>query len=114
MARRRYTIGAGELLSMSRRGQPKDNPQAESFFRTLRAEQVCVSEYLGFDGAHRQPGHFIEVAYNRKRLHSSLGYVPPAEFEAGLAVTAHQKRHLDQVTVGAPSPGPPRAPAPPW
>ena len=75
---------AGMLLSMSRRGQPRDNPQAESFFRTLKMEQVYLSEYLDFDDAHRQLSQFIEDVYNRKRLHSALGYVPPVEFEAGL------------------------------
>jgi transposase InsO family protein len=105
---------AGMLPSMSRRGQPRDNPQAESFFRTLKTEQVYVSEYLNFDDAHRQLDHFIEVVYNRKRLHSSLGYLPPAEFEAGLAVTAHEKGHPGQSTVGAPTPEPQMAPAPAW
>jgi putative transposase len=79
---------AGMLLSMSRRGQPKDNPQAESFFRTLKMEQVYLSEYLDFDDAQRQIGHFIEAVYNHKRLHSAIGYVPPVEFEAKLAARA--------------------------
>jgi len=79
---------AGMLLSMSRRGQPKDNPQAESFFRTLKTEQVYLSEYLDFDDAHSQIGHFIEDVYNHKRLHSAIGYLPPAEFEAKLAAQA--------------------------
>ncbi len=65
---------AGMVLSMSRRGQPKDNAQAKSFFRTLKVEQVYLSEYPDFDDAHRQIGHFIEEVHNRKRLHSSLGY----------------------------------------
>ena len=88
---------AGMLLSMSRRGQPKDNPQAESFFRTLKVEQVYLSEYLDFDDAQRQLSQFIEDVYNRKRLHSSLGYVPPAEFEAKLAAQAQAE------SVSAPS-----------
>jgi transposase InsO family protein len=79
---------AGMLLSMSRRGQPKDNPQAESFFRTLKMEQVYLSEYLDFEDAHAQIGHFIEAVYNQKRLHSALGYLPPVEFEAKLAAQA--------------------------
>ena len=83
--------GAGMVLSMSRRGQPRDNPQAESFFRTLKAEQVYLSEYLDFDDAYRQLGQFIEDVYNRKRLHSAIGYVPPAEFEAGLALAERER-----------------------
>jgi len=73
------------LLSMSRRGQPRDNPQAESFFRTLKLEQVYLSEYRDFEDAYRQVGMFIEEVYNRKRLRSSLGYRPPTEFEALVA-----------------------------
>ena len=96
---------AGMLPSMSRRGQPRNNPQAESFFRTLKTEQVYMSEYLNLDDAHRQLDHFIEVVYNRKRLHSSLVYLPPAGFETGLAVTAHEKGHPGQSTVGAPTRG---------
>lgn len=77
--------GAGMLLSMSRRGQPRDNPQVESFFRTLKLEQVYLTEYHDFDDAYRQIGTFLEEVYNRKRLHSSLGYRPPTEFEALVA-----------------------------
>jgi putative transposase len=105
---------AGMLLSMSRRGQPRDNPQAESFFRTLKMEQVYLSEYLDFDDAYRQLGQFIEDVYNRKRLHSSLGYVPPAEFEAGIRLIGREKGHPGQSTVGAPTPELPLAPAPAW
>jgi transposase InsO family protein len=102
---------AGMLLSMSRRGQPRDNPQAESFFRTLKAEQVYLAEYLDFDDAQQQLRQFIDDVYNQKRLHSSLGYVPPAEFEAGLRAVEHEKGHPGRSAVGAPTPGPPPAPA---
>lgn len=105
---------AGMLLSMSRRGQPQDNPQAESFFRTLKTEQVYLSEYLGFDDAYQQLGQFIEDVYNRKRLHSSLGYVPPVEFEAGLALPEGEKGHPGRSTVGAPTPERPMAPTLSW
>ena len=56
-------------------------------------EQVYLSEYEDFDDAYRQLGQFIEDVYNRKRLHSSLGYVPPAEFEAGLALAQREMGH---------------------
>lgn len=72
----------GMVLSMSRPGCPTDNPQAESFFRTLKTEQVYLSEYRDYQDAYRQIAHFIDEVYNRKRLHSSLGYMPPDEFEA--------------------------------
>ena len=105
---------AGMLLSMGRRGQPRDNPQVESFFRTLKMEQVYLSEYLDLDDAYRQIGHFIEDVYNRKRLHSALGYLPPAEFEAGLALAEGEKGHPGRSTVGVPVPGLPLAPASVW
>lgn len=69
------------LISMSRRGNPYDNAQAESFMKTLKYEEVYRTEYLDFADAERRIGKFIESVYNRKRLHSALGYLPPAEFE---------------------------------
>lgn len=77
---------AGLTLSMSRRGRPTDNPQAESFFRTLKVEQVYLNEYVDIDDARRQIRRFIDHVYNQKRLHSALGYIPPVEFEAIVAV----------------------------
>ena len=72
---------AGLILSMSRRGRPRDNAQAESFFRTLKVEQVYLTEYRDLADARRQLRRFIEQVYNRDRLHSALGYRPPVEFE---------------------------------
>jgi len=69
------------LISMSRRGNPYDNAQAESFIKTLKYEEVYRNEYLGFADARRCIGKFIESVYNENRLHSALGYLPPAEFE---------------------------------
>ena len=71
----------GILISMSRRGNPYDNAQAESFIKTLKYEEVYRTEYLDFADAWRRIGHFLESVYNQKRLHSALGYLPPAEFE---------------------------------
>lgn len=87
---------AGLTLSMGRRGQPTDNPRAEAFFRTLKMEQVYLTEYLDFEDAYRQIRRFIERVYNHKRLHSSLGYVPPVEFEEKLR--AKPKRRSAPVT----------------
>jgi len=100
---------AGMILSMSRKGRPRDNPQAESFFRTLKTEQVYLSEYLDFEDAYRQIGRFLNQVYNRERLHSKLGYLPPAEFEA--AEREKEKGHPGRSTVGAPAPERPMAPA---
>lgn len=102
---------AGMVLSMSRRGKPRDNPQAESFFRTLKMEQVYLTEYLDFDDAYHQIAHFIDDVYNEKRLHSSLGYLPPGEFEAKLRPQEREKGHPGQSTVGAPAAERPLAPA---
>ena len=57
------------------------NAKAESFMKTLKCEQVYLSEYENLLDARAQIGHFLEAVYNQKRLHSSLGYLPPVEFE---------------------------------
>jgi len=85
-------------LSMGRRGHPRDNARAEAFFRTLKMEQVYLTEYLDFDDAYCQIESFIEDVYNRKRLHSSLGYIPPVEFE--------EKLHAESKQESAPATGP--------
>ncbi|HEY7124440.1 MAG TPA: IS3 family transposase [Ktedonobacterales bacterium] len=71
-------------VSMSATGNPYDNAKAESFFKTLKHEEVYLNEYQTLADAQAQMGQFIEDVYNTKRLHSSLGYLPPAEFEAAL------------------------------
>jgi len=71
----------GITISMSRTGNPYDNAQAESFMKTLKYEEVYRTEYRDLADAFASIGEFIERVYNRQRLHSALGYVPPAEFE---------------------------------
>lgn len=66
--------------SMASVGVSVDNPHAESFNRTLKVEEVYLHAYESFKEAEDSIGFFIEV-YNTKRLHSSLGYIPPTEFE---------------------------------
>lgn len=72
-------------ISMSAKGTPRDNAQAESFMRTLKHEEVYLHDYQTFEDAEPSLGHFIERVYNEKRLHSSLDYRPPSEFEELLA-----------------------------
>ena len=75
----------GIQISMSRRGNPYDNAQAESFMKTLKYEEVYRSEYRDLQEARKEIKRFLEKVYNEKRLHSALGYVPPAEFERSLS-----------------------------
>ena len=69
------------ILSMSRKGNPYDNAACESFMKTLKYEEVYRNEYRDLRDAAAQIGEFLEQVYNRQRLHSALGYLPPAEFE---------------------------------
>lgn len=76
----------GIVISMSRRGNPYDNAFAESFIKTLKYEEVYLMEYDTFRDAYENIGRFIEEVYNKKRLHSSIGYKPPIEFEEELSI----------------------------
>ena len=71
-------------ISMSRTGNPYDNAKAESFIKTLKYEEVYRQEYRDLAEARASIGGFLEKTYNRKRLHSALGYQPPEEFEFSL------------------------------
>jgi putative transposase len=73
---------SGVRISMASVGNPYENAKAESFFRTLKMEEVYLKDYRDFEDAEENIGEFIEEVYNQKRLHSSLGYLPPVEFEA--------------------------------
>lgn len=69
------------LKSMSRRGNCWDNAVAESFFKTLKAELIYRTTYDTRDAAAASVFEFIEIFYNRTRVHSTLGYKSPCEFE---------------------------------
>jgi transposase InsO family protein len=72
-------------ISMSRKRNPWDNAACESFMKTLKYEEVYRNEYRDLAEARASIGEFLEKVYNQKRLHSALGYMPPAEFEAQMA-----------------------------
>lgn len=69
-------------ISMAAQGKPEENGYAERLMRTIKEEEVDLSEYNGFADAYRQLGHFIEDVYVTRRIHSVLGYLTPVEFEA--------------------------------
>ena len=75
----------GVQISMSRKGNPWDNAACESFMKTLKYEEVHRNEYRDLAEARCEIGTFLDQVYNQKRLHSAIGYLPPAEFEANLA-----------------------------
>ncbi len=68
-------------ISMSDKGNPYQNSITESFFKTLKYNEIYLNEYDSFEEAQSNIKHFIETVYHKKRLHSSLGYLPPEEFE---------------------------------
>jgi len=71
----------GITISMSRKGNPWDNAACESFMKTLKYEEVHRNDYRDLAEARTSIREFLEKIYNQKRLHSALGYLPPAEFE---------------------------------
>jgi transposase InsO family protein len=74
----------GLRISMSAKGNPYENAQVESFFKTLKTEEVYLMDYRDWDDVVRHLPVFIEDVYNRERLHSALGYMSPDEFEQTL------------------------------
>ena len=71
----------GFQISMSAKGNPGDNAFVESFFKTLKYEEIHLWNYETYEDVIERVPYFIEEVYNRKRLHSSIGYRPPIEFE---------------------------------
>jgi transposase InsO family protein len=80
-------------ISMAARGAPEENPYAERLIRTIKEEEVDLSEYRDFGDAFVQIGYFIDEVYQKKRIHSSLGYLTPVEYEA-----FYWQVHLEQMS----------------
>ena len=70
---------------MGRKGNPYDNAYAESFLKTLKHEEINLYEYRTMGDVVERLPRFLEEVYNRRRLHSALGYVPPEEYELNYA-----------------------------
>jgi transposase InsO family protein len=88
----------GFRISMSRSGNPYDNAFAESFMKTLKKEEVYLWEYENFIDVAERIAYFIEKLYNRKRVHSGIGYLPPVEFEAILS-DEKRRQELGQINL---------------
>ena len=73
--------GRGVAISMAAVGVPEENGYAERLMRTIKEEEVALTEYRDYPDARRQLGRFLDAVYNRKRIHSALGYLTPGEFE---------------------------------
>jgi transposase InsO family protein len=75
-------LNRGVRISMAAVGKPKENGYAERLMRTIKEEEVDLSDYRDFHDAYQHIGRFLDDVYTHKRIHSALGYLTPAEFEA--------------------------------
>lgn len=92
-----YLQKTGFQISQSRLATPEDNAYIESFFRTLKREEVYFKDYQTMADVIKNLPKFIDEVYNTKRLHSSLGYKTPEEFEAEILTINPAKRPVQQL-----------------
>jgi transposase InsO family protein len=88
----------GAQISMASVGNVYENALAESFFATLKREEVYLHDYQTFADAEASLERFLDDVYNHKRLHSSLGYRPPSEFEAAWSDERKHERFWEERT----------------
>lgn len=84
-------------ISQSRIATPEDNAFIESFFKTLKKEEIYFRDYKTMNDVIKNLPKFIDEVYNTKRLHSSLGYKTPEEFEAEILKTTPEKRPVQKL-----------------
>ncbi len=87
-------------ISMADKGEAWQNGYAERLIRTIKEEEADLSDYRDFADAYAQIGRFIEQVYQHKRIHSSLGYLTPAEFEASWKQQQQYLSNMSSLIVG--------------
>jgi len=89
----------GIEISMAEVGEPTQNGYAERLMRTIKEEEVELSEYRNFEEAYREIGNFLDDVYTKKRIHSSLGYLTPMEFENQWKEQKKQEEEMRETVV---------------
>ena len=92
-----YLLDNKVEISMSRPGVPEENAFIESFFKTLKKEEVYFKKYQTLEHVINNVPNFIEEVYNKKRLHSSLGYMTPEEYEGKILKLKEGDRPVQKI-----------------